>query len=272
MEELFTKIEAFGPAEKLGWVFFCLTFFWVLEAVIPLFRFSYNKLRHVGINMIFFSFMLVINLIFGIIIVTVYPFIEANGFGIFNWVSMPFWAEFILAIMAFDLITQYTAHYLLHKVRWMWKLHLVHHSDTHVDATTGTRQHPVEFVLRESLAVLTIIVFGIPVGWYLFYRLVTVFFTYWTHANVKLPNWLDRALSFIVITPITHKFHHHFERPWTDSNFGNVLSIWDRIFGTFVYADPSKIQYGVDVVDNERDEDVRYQLNLPLDKSIKTDY
>jgi sterol desaturase/sphingolipid hydroxylase (fatty acid hydroxylase superfamily) len=68
-----------------------------------------------------------------------------------------------------------------------------------------------------------------------------------------------------------HKFHHHFERPWTDTNFGNIFSIWDRIFGTFVYDDTKKIQYGVDVTDPLRDEDLRYQLGLPLNKSIKTD-
>ncbi|MEM6831332.1 MAG: sterol desaturase family protein, partial [Bacteroidota bacterium] len=83
---------------------------------------------------------------------------------------------------------------------------------------------------------------------------------------------LDRALSYVIITPLTHKFHHHFERPWTDTNFGNVLSIWDRLFGTFVYGDPDKIKYGVDVVDNSRDSDVKYQLGFPLNKNIKTDY
>jgi sterol desaturase/sphingolipid hydroxylase (fatty acid hydroxylase superfamily) len=69
-----------------------------------------------------------------------------------------------------------------------------------------------------------------------------------------------------------HKFHHHFERPWTDTNFGNIFSIWDRLFGTFVYGDTSKIHYGLDVVDNTKDEDIAYQFKLPFDKNIKTDY
>ena len=154
----------------------------------------------------------------------------------------------------------------------MWKLHLVHHSDTHVDATTGTRQHPGEYIIREFLAVFTIVSFGIPVSWYLFYRLVTVFFTYWTHSNVGLPVWLDKALSYVIITPMMHKFHHHFEQPWTDTNFGNVLSLWDRLFGTFVYDDHKKIKYGVDVLDNSRDQDIKYQLGLPLNDKIKTNY
>ncbi len=272
MEELFIAIEGFGTKEKLGWVFICLTFFWLLEAVIPLVRFKYNKLKHVGINMIFFAMMLIINLLFGFAIVAVYPIVESNNFGVLNWIELPFWAETLIAILAFDFISQYLAHYMLHKFKWMWKLHLVHHSDTHVDATTGTRQHPGEYVLREMLALSAIILFGIPVGTYLFYRMITVFFTYWTHSNVGLPVWFDKALSYIIITPIVHKFHHHFERPWTDTNFGNVFSIWDRIFGTFVYGDHKEIKYGVDVVDDDRDQDVKYQLGFPFNKDIKTDY
>jgi len=69
-----------------------------------------------------------------------------------------------------------------------------------------------------------------------------------------------------------HKFHHHFERPWTDTNFGNIFSFWDRIFGTFAYDDPKKIRYGLDVLEQKPDENIGYQLRLPFDKSVKTDY
>ena len=61
-----------------------------------------------------------------------------------------------------------------------------------------------------------------------------------------------------------HKFHHHYERPWTDSNYGGILSIWDRAFGTFVYGDPRVVVYGVDVDDPARDEDVAHQFALPF--------
>ena len=79
-------------------------------------------------------------------------------------------------------------------------------------------------------------------------------------------------MSYILITPNMHKFHHHFERPWTDSNFGNIFSFWDRIFGTLVYDDPHKVKYGLDVLDGSLDENIGYQLQIPIDKSIKTDY
>jgi sterol desaturase/sphingolipid hydroxylase (fatty acid hydroxylase superfamily) len=117
-----------------------------------------------------------------------------------------------------------------------------------------------------------VVVFGIPLAFYLFYRIATILFTYLTHANITVPAWLDKPLSLLFITPNMHKFHHHFERPWTDSNYGNIFSLWDRMFGTFVYDDPRKVRYGVDVLSDDLDENVGYQFRVPFDKTIKTDY
>ena len=93
-----------------------------------------------------------------------------------------------------------------------------------------------------------------------------------THANISLPLWLDKTISFVFVSPNMHKFHHHFERPWTDSNYGNIFSVWDRLFGTFVYGRPNEIKYGLDVLDDSKDQDLAYQLKLPVNREIKTDY
>ncbi len=272
MERFLYFFENLTTVHKMGWVLICLLFFWALETIIPLFRHNYKKWRHDGVNLVFFLFLAIINVLYGVALVAVSGWMSQNQFGLLNWVDLPILVELAVSFIALDLVSQYFAHYLLHRVKWMWKLHIVHHSDTKVDATTGVRQHPIEFILRESFALITFTIFGMPVAFYLFYRIVTVFFTYWTHANINLPQWLDKTLSYVIITPNTHKFHHHFERPWTDTNFGNVLSIWDRMFGTFVYENPKDIKYGLDVTDGTRDEDLGYQLGLPLNKSIKTDY
>jgi len=146
----------------------------------------------------------------------------------------------------------------------LWRFHVVHHSDTKVDATTGTRLHPGDFAVREVIALVALLVTGAPLAFYLVYRIITVFFTYMTHANVALPERLDRALSWIFVTPNMHKFHHHFERPWTDTNYGGILAVWDRLFGTFVEGDVHSVVYGVDVADRARDEDVVHQFGLPF--------
>jgi sterol desaturase/sphingolipid hydroxylase (fatty acid hydroxylase superfamily) len=272
MENFNAFFEDLPTTYKLGWVLACLVFVWLLESIVPLFDHQYKKLRHDGINLVFFSFTAMINVGMGALTVGVFVWIAEANIGLLNWIALPAWIELILAVMFLDFVAQYVVHYLLHRVKWMWKFHMIHHSDTKVDATTGTRHHPGDYFMRELFGLGTAIAIGIPVAYFAFYRIATVFFTYVTHANFYLPTWLDKILSLVFITPNVHKFHHHHERPWTDTNFGNIFSIWDRVFGTFVYDDPRKIKYGLDVLDGKDDEDIAYQLKVPWDKTIKTDY
>jgi len=257
--------------QKVVWVMACLGISWLLEGSFPLLSLPYRKWRHAGVNGAFLVTSLLINVAFGVASVAVVAWTASSGFGLLRIVHLPIVAGLILALVLFDFAAQYVAHYLLHKVRWMWRLHVVHHSDTKVDATTGARLHPGDYALREVFALATLVVTGAPLAFYVLYRIITIFFTFVTHANVSLPKWLDAALSWVFVTPDMHKFHHHFERPWTDTNFGGVLSIWDRMFGTFVYGDPHEVQYGLDVSDPARDEDVGYQFVLPFSKKERLD-
>lgn len=272
MQAFLEFFEHLTSAQKLIWILICLSFSWIGEAIVPLVKLEYKKWKHAGVNLVFLVTSILINVFFGIVTVGIFNWLSASNFGILNWISLPTWLGLILSVMLLDFVAQYVVHYLLHRVSWMWKFHMIHHSDTKVDATTGTRHHPGDYILRELFALGAIIIVGMPIAFYLVYRVCSVFFTYFSHANISLPIWLDKMLSLVVITPNMHKFHHHFERPWTDTNFGNIFSIWDRIFGTLVYDDPKKVKYGLDVVDGSKDENIAYQFKLPFDKSIKTDY
>jgi len=273
MEAFLQFFENLSTLQKIVWIFGSLAFTWLLEFGAPLVQLNYtNKWKHGLKNLAFLATSVIINTLFGILTVGIFIWLGKNNFGLLNWIDLNLWVELVIAVMALDFFAQWIAHYSLHKFSWLWKFHLVHHSDTAVDATTGTRLHPGDFLVREVFALLAIIAFGIPFGFYMFYRITTILITYFVHANIHLPLWLDKGISLILISPNMHKFHHHFERPWTDSNFGSIFSIWDRIFGTFVYDDPSKIIYGVDVIDESKSEDLAYQFRLPWDKSIKTDY
>jgi sterol desaturase/sphingolipid hydroxylase (fatty acid hydroxylase superfamily) len=272
MESFLLFFEDMPSWQKLIWIFSCLGLSWILEAGFPLFQLPYGKWKHARVNMVFLSSTILINLLFGLATVGVFHWVSTNEFGILHLVELPVWAELLIALLILDLVAQYFVHYLLHKVKWMWKFHMIHHSDTKVDATTGTRHHPGDYVLREVFSLAAVLITGAPIAFYLFYRIVTVFFTYITHANIHVPVWLDKPLSWVFITPNMHKFHHHFERPWTDTNFGNIFSFWDRIFGTMVYGDTRDIRYGLDVLEDHKDEDIAYQLKVPFDKRIKTDY
>ncbi len=272
MESFLEFFETMPSWQKLLWIFICISMNWVVEVAAPLMKFDYKKWKHAGVNFVFLASDLTINILFSLATVGIFAWLATNEFGLLYLIDLPLWVELLIAIAALDFTAQYLVHYLLHKVKWMWKFHMIHHSDTTVDATTATRHHPGDYVLREVFALIAVTITGIPVAFYLFYRILTVFFGYFTHANINMPRGLDKAISYVFVTPNMHKFHHHFERPWTDTNFGNIFSIWDRMFGTLVYEDPSKVVYGLDVADDSRDKDLLYQFKLPFDKSIKTDY
>lgn len=269
MQSFLTFFETMPTWMKAGWVFFVLTIFWILEGYYKLVFTKYNKWRHAKTNFILLAFVMLINLFFGILTAGVFLWIDNSNFGLLQHITAPVWLELLLSILILDLIAQYFVHFLLHKIQWMWRLHTVHHSDKNVDVTTGTRHHPFDFIIRETFALLTVVIMGMPIAFYLFYRILSVLFTYFTHANISIPTKLDKALSYIIVTPNMHKFHHHYQMPWTDTNFGNMFSIWDRLFGTYVYENTADIKYGLDITDHKDDENILHQLKLPFDNSIK---
>ena len=266
MQEFLNFFETMPIWMKAGWVFVTLAFFWLLEGYYSFFKLDYNKWKHAKTNMLLLAFVMIINALFGVVTVGVFGWLETTQFGLLHLFEAPVWVELLLAVLVLDFIAQYGVHFLLHKVPAFWRLHLVHHTDKHVDASTGTRHHPLDFILRESFALLAVVITGMPISFYFFYRILSVAFTYFTHANLRLPVVLDKTLSYVIVTPNMHKFHHHFELPWTDSNYGNMFSIWDHLFGTFVYGDMQHIQYGVDIAEYTDDENILTQLGMPFNK------
>ena len=179
---------------------------------------------------------------------------------------MPLWAEVVLGIMLLDLIGAYFVHFVEHKVKWMWKFHLIHHTDRTVDVTTGLRHHPGEILFRISFTILAVIVAGVPISVVIIYQTLSVLFTHLTHANLNIPDRMDHMLSWIFVSPNMHKVHHHYRQPLTDTNYGNIFSIWDRIFGTYVHvSDPHQIEYGIDThMSPEETENLSKLMAIPF--------
>lgn len=269
MESFLNFFETMPNWQKFLWVITCISISWMIELGMPLMNFSYKKWKHATRNFVFLSIEILINALFGLATVGIFYWISGNQFGLLNQIDLPVWAELVIAVAALDFFAQYLVHFMLHKVNFMWRFHLVHHSDTQVDVSSATRHHPIDYLFREVFALIAIFIFGIPLAFYLFYRILTVFFAYTSHANIFIPLKLDKVIGYLFVTPNMHKFHHHRELPWTDSNFGNILSIWDRMFGTLTQGDPRTVVYGLDIVDETRDQDLAYQFKLPFDRSIK---
>ena len=211
-----------------------------------------------------------INVAFGFLAKSTFEWIKEAEVGLLYLLDLPAWGNLIVALLAMDLLAQYTIHILLHKVPFLFRFHTVHHNDTHYNASTGTRHHPGDFIARELFALLACIIIGAPVEYYFFYRFLTIPQTYWTHSNLKVPAWVDKTVGLIFITPNMHKFHHHDEVHWTDSNYGNVFSIWDRLFGTLVIDNTDKINYGLDIMHayDDKESDVLFQLKIPFIKRL----
>jgi len=229
-----------------------LTFFWLLEGAVPLFKFNYKKWRHAVPNIFFTLTTIAINFALAFLLLSTSDWVVANDFGIINWLpEMPFWAYVLIGVLLLDLIGAYLAHYVEHKVKPLWMIHLVHHTDHKVDTTTANRHHPLESMIRFSFTLLGVFIIGTPIGIVMLYQAMSLIATQFSHANIKLPKKVDNALSWVIVSPDMHKVHHHYVLPYTDSNYGNIFAIWDRIFGTFMTLDTDKIEYGVDVFPNE---------------------
>ena len=272
MDKFVQYWEHISSAHRLLYLLGGMVLFWIAEGYYPLFKHDYRRYRHAGINLIFLFTTVVLNLIFGLATLGVCHLVTVHKIGLINWLPMPVWLVIPVGLLLGDLFSQYIPHYIMHKVKWMWKFHMVHHSDTHVDVTTGTRHHPGEWLFRETFMIVGVLFMGMPVWLYFLYRSCSAVFTYFNHANVIVPEWLDRPISWVFVSPNMHKVHHHFKRPYTDSNYSNIFSLWDRLFGTFQYTDPRTLRYGLDVLDESNDEDLGYQFRLPFNNTIKTDY
>ena len=242
--------------------------FWVMEGVIPLFQFRYNKYRHAGINLLFTTFTAIIGFGLAGVLYATSTWVAANEFGLLYVIEIPLWLQVILGVMLLDFVGAWLIHWIQHKVKWMWKFHLIHHSDTTVDVTTGLRHHPGETFFRIFFTILGVFLIGIPIGIVMLYQSLSVLFAHLTHANINMPRKVDRALSYVFITPNMHKVHHHYAQPLTDTNYGNIFAIWDRLFGTYAEVNsPDEITYGIDThMDPKENEDFVNLLKIPFQK------
>jgi len=242
-----------------------ITFFWVLEGVVPLYRGSYAKWKHALPNFFFTATTIVVNFGLAFLLLRTADWVQANNFGLINLIDLPLWLYVLLGVMLLDFIGAYMAHWVEHKVKPLWMVHLVHHSDHHVDTTTANRHHPLESVVRFVFTLLGVVIAGAPIGVIMLYQSLSVVTSQLNHANIQLPKRWDLWLSYVIVSPNMHKVHHHYVLPYTDANYGNIFSIWDRMFGTYMYLAPEKIKYGVDVFpDEEENGSIKGLLRQPF--------
>lgn len=271
MESLLNYFETIPSLHRSIILVGGLTFFWLLEGGLPLFKFKYNKWKHAIPNIFFTITTIIINFALAFLLLKSADYVMANDFGILNWLpSLPIWLYVVIGILLMDFIGAYLPHFIEHKVKPLWMIHLVHHTDHKVDTTTANRHHPLESIIRYTFTLLGVFIIGAPIGIVMLYQSMSLVATQFSHANIKLPRKVDHALSYFLVSPDMHKVHHHYVLPYTDSNYGNIFSIWDRMFGTYMELDRNKLVYGVDVFPDEKENgNVWSLLKQPFQKYQK---
>ena len=246
-----------------------ITFFCLIETVKPLFILRYKKWKHAGINIFFTITYIIVNFLMAFILLWTSNWTVDNHFGILQLATgINPWIFLIIGLLLLDLIGAYLVHFVEHKVKFLWRFHLVHHSDLWVDTTTANRHHPGESVIRFVFTTLAVVLVGAPMWMVFLYQSASVVLSQFNHANVSLPVTIDKMLSYIIVSPDMHKVHHHYVLPHTDSNYGNIFSIWDRLFGTFSTIKREDIVYGIDThMEVDKNNSVINLLKIPFQKT-----
>lgn len=266
MERLIDYFQTIPSSHRSAILIGGITLFWLIENGLPLFKFGYHKWKHAGLNIFFTLTTILINFLLAFILLKASDWAVAHDFGLLQWMpTLPLWAFMIVGLLVLDLIGAWFIHWTEHKVRWMWRFHLIHHTDTYVDTTTANRHHPGESVFRFIFTTMAVFIAGAPMWLVMLYQALSVAISQFNHANIHLPQWADKLLSWVIVTPNMHHVHHHYVLPYTDSNYGNIFSVWDRLFGTFMTLSPDKIKYGIDThLLPEENNEVKNLLKIPF--------
>ncbi len=199
-----------------------------------------------------------------VIPVGIYTFAQQQPPGLLVRLGLPFGAQLLLSFLLLDL-WRYWEHRLFHRIPVLWRLHLVHHSDTQIDVTSSERHHPFEFLLGTAVMLALIGVLGLPAQAVGLYLLIATVIALYSHANLRHPASLDRRLNWLIVTPDVHAVHHSDLQAQTDSNYGTVLTLWDRLFGS--YVDPARVKiphFGLGYFHQPRDTGLARVLQQPF--------
>jgi sterol desaturase/sphingolipid hydroxylase (fatty acid hydroxylase superfamily) len=223
-----------------------ITSLWVAECIIGAKR-PKSKVPHTFLNASFIFTALPLQLLLTIFIILILKWTNANHWGLIYFIPYHLnkWVYYISLFLLMDL-GEYTYHVIMHKFDILWRFHLVHHSDLKVDVSTTLREHPVETCIRTCFLMLWVFLLGPGIVVLMIRQAFQSFFNVLAHTEFRLPRKLNIVIGALFITPNLHHVHHHYRLPYTDCNYGDVLSIWDRLFGTYQELSATETHFGID--------------------------
>jgi sterol desaturase/sphingolipid hydroxylase (fatty acid hydroxylase superfamily) len=271
MTELIHEIIAFPGLAMVLTLFGTMFIFWNIENFKGL-TLNYKKWKHAMVNSIFIVTAAPLQFMFSFAFVKVIQWDSAHHFGIMNFGSgiSDRILLIVVSLLLLDL-SEYIYHITMHYVKFLWMFHLVHHCDKVVDVSTTLREHPGETFVRVGLTVFWVFLLGVPFEVLLFREWLQIMSNVFAHSNLRLPEKVNNVVCLLFITPNLHHVHHHYKLPYTNYNYGDILSIWDRLFGTFCKLSADKVVFGVDTcMDEKETTSIKKLITLPFGKYRST--
>lgn len=231
-------IETFRP------YFFIVLFifFSVLEIVLPKRSRKLSKRNIVNI-ILFISGIIILRLVFPLGLAKVADHIGNNNLGLIKLNTLGFGLQMFATLFIFDFFI-YWQHRFSHSIPLFWRFHHIHHSDREMDMTTGIRFHPGEIFFSGLYKIALLFIFSPGVIAYLIYETCLSAFALFNHSNIKMPKSIEKYARLVLATPDFHSPHHSPIKKFTNSNYGNILSIWDYLFKTYTPIENS--EYGLE--------------------------
>ena len=230
-----------------GWIgvggFFLIL---LLESVRPFRRPVESRRRRYAVNLfITGSNALLLSVLLGGLIISVYHTFELRRFGVLYRLGIDSWLNVAVTVVALDGLT-YLWHRAYHGIPLMWRMHRVHHSDRDLDVTTSGRFHLTEMVLSACFRLGVIAALGASVASVVIFEIVFGLLNQLEHANLRIPEPFETWLRWVIVTPDMHRIHHSQVKAETNSNYSTIFSCWDRLFGTYRFgADQRRLAIGL---------------------------
>ena len=205
-----------------------------------------RKLAHAAGNGLFVLGALPVQIAMSALCVVVTAWVANHQWGLVYLLpdSVGVAGRWLAAFVMLDFL-DYAYHLSMHKLPFLWRFHKAHHADSIVDVSTTVREHPCETFVRNAYLLLWVCLTGATVEVLVLRQLAETAINPWAHTGVRLPDAVARYISWLVVTPNFHRVHHHARLPHTDSNFGDVFTVWDRLFGTLRHLPERELAFGL---------------------------
>lgn len=206
-----------------------------------------RKKRRAGINALFAVCVLPIQVVMTFGCMALAWWVTSREWGLLH--QLPWkdsvWVKYVAMFVLLDFL-DWVYHYAMHHVPLFWRFHLVHHTDQAIDASTTVREHPGETVVRNGFLILWVFLCGASLEVLVLRQTVETVANILAHTSFRLRGRMARVLGWVFITPNLHHVHHHARLPYTNSNYGDVFSVWDHLFRTHATLDAANTEIGLD--------------------------